>query len=245
MKLLIDGDLLLYKATTAVEKEIRWDEDNHVLFSNAQEAFQQFSRSIEQIVDTLDCPNIVICFTKGDSFRKELYPTYKQNRVGMRKPLAFSRVREMAEGTWYCLSKPNLEADDVMGILATKNPECVIVSQDKDMKTVPCKLYRDGELVTITQEEADYNWMFQTLTGDATDGYPGCPGIGAVKAEAILKKERDPMRTYWERVVEAYEKVGLTKEDAEIQARLARILRNEDWDASKKEVRLWSPPQKQ
>jgi hypothetical protein len=34
--LLIDGDLILYRSTSAVEKEVRWDEDNHVLFSNAK-----------------------------------------------------------------------------------------------------------------------------------------------------------------------------------------------------------------
>jgi len=248
MRLLIDGDLLLYRATAAVEKEIRWDEDNHVLFSNAQEAFQQFTSSVAQIVETLDCDNVVICFTKGQSFRTKLYPQYKQSRINVRKPLAFQRVREMAEDTWYCMSKPNLEADDVMGIIATRHRDTVIVSQDKDMKTIPCKLYRDGELVTISEAEADYNWMFQTLTGDSTDGYPGCPGIGAVKAEALLKAKKHPEQsdedvraTYWQRVVAAYERAGLSVEDALVQARLARILRNTDWDGEKGEVILWEP----
>lgn len=247
MKLLIDGDLLLYKATAAVEKEIRWDEDNHVLYSNAEEAFQQFTRSVEQTVETLDSDDLVICFTKGPSFRNTLYPNYKQARVNVRKPLAFQRVREMAEDTWYTVSIPNLEADDVMGILGTRHPDAIIVSQDKDMKTIPCKLYRDGELVTISEREADYNWFFQTLTGDTTDGYPGCPGIGAVKAEAILKAKKHPDQDegdidMWPRVVAAYEKAGLSVEDALVQARLARILRNSDWDTNKKEVKLWTPP---
>jgi DNA polymerase-1 len=238
--LLIDGDLLLYRATSVVEKEVRWDADNHVLFSNAQEAYEAFEAALNALIDKLPHSGIQIAFTKGQSFRSNIYPLYKAPRVGTRKPLCFARVREMVEEKYLTYSHPGLEADDVMGIWATKDLNTIIVSEDKDMKTIPCRLYRQNELIEVTEAEADYNFMFQTLTGDTTDGYPGCPGIGPKKAEAILLAEGD--EPVWQRVVKTYEKAGLSEEDALIQARMARILRSCDWDAETKEVKLWQPP---
>ena len=34
---------------------------------------------------------------------------------------------------------------------------------------------KDTQVTNISQWEADYNHMMQTLTGDQTDGYAGCP----------------------------------------------------------------------
>jgi DNA polymerase-1 len=76
-----------------------------------------------------------------------------------------------------------------MGILATSpmpKTQRIIISQDKDMQTIPTQVWRKGDLVTVTEAEADYYHMFQTLIGDITDGYKGCPGIGKVKAEKLL-----------------------------------------------------------
>ena len=76
----------------------------------------------------------------------------------------------------------------------------------------------------------------QTLTGDPTDGYKGCPTIGAKRAEAILGS-----RPAWSLVEAAFIKQGLTREDALLQARMARILRWSDWDQEKREPILWEP----
>jgi DNA polymerase-1 len=126
-----------------------------------------------------------------------------------------------------------------MGILAT-NPHSktqkIIVSQDKDMKTIPTQVWDGKDLVTITEGEANYRHLYQTLIGDAADGYKGCPGVGPVKATKLL--DADPT---WATVVAAYTKAGLTEADALTQARLARILRWSDWDAEKKEPILWTP----
>ena len=139
------------------------------------------------------------------------------------------------------MTMPHLEADDVMGILATK-PEnigkCVVVSSDKDLKTVPCKLYRpmQDELLQITEAEADRYFFHQTLTGDATDGYKGCAGVGEKTAPKILGN-----KPTWSLVEQAFLKAGMTQEQALQQARLARILRWSDWDEDKETVKLWQP----
>jgi DNA polymerase-1 len=192
---------------------------------------------------------VLLAFTDADAnFRKDVYPAYKSNRKGHRKPVTYQYGREYAKKMYDSMTRPELEADDILGILATGNvaqfigPK-VVCSIDKDMRSFPCKLYNwmkpnDG-IVEISEEEADLNFYTQILTGDSVDGYPGCPGIGPVKAAKILKDaERD---TVWGMIREAYAKKKLTEEDALDQARCARILRAEDYDFTKKKPILWTP----
>jgi DNA polymerase-1 len=137
------------------------------------------------------------------------------------------------------VSNDILEADDYMGILATRPgaPETIIVSDDKDMLTIPGKLFRLGRLSTIDDNEARRYWMAQTLMGDPADGYKGCPGIGPARADKVLSKSGEQ----WENVKREFLKAGMTEDYAILQARLARILRYEDWDAATKTPILWTP----
>ena len=80
----------------------------------------------------------------------------------------------------------------------------------------------------------------QTLTGDPTDGYSGCPSIGKVSAERILKDN-----STWQAVVDTYKKKKLSEDAALQQARVARILRASDYDFKKKEIKLWLPPKEE
>jgi DNA polymerase-1 len=70
-------------------------------------------------------------------------------------------------------------------------------------------------------------------------GYKGLVGCGAVKASRVLldKKNIDEM---WEAVVREYERAGSTFEDAYHQARLARILRKDEYDFGTSKPTLWS-----
>ena len=61
----------------------------------------------------------------------------------------------------------------------------------------------------ISEEDADYFHMMQTLTGDTTDGYPGCPSVGKVTAEKILKDHKGNFEAMWEAVVKRYEMMNL------------------------------------
>ena len=47
-----------------------------------------------------------------------------------------------------------------------------------------------GHDYEIISEEGRYFHMMQTLTGDTADGYPGCPSVGKVTAEKILKDHK-------------------------------------------------------
>ena len=84
--------------------------------------------------------------------------------------------------------------------------------------------------------------MFQTLTGDPTDGYKGCPSVGKVTAEKILTPHKNNYKKMWEAVVETYKSKGLSSKVALLEARMARIVRASDYNFKTKQPILWSPP---
>lgn len=250
--LLIDGDQFLFVACKAVEQEIRWDDQNHVLWGNSVEARRNFDGMLQRIFDRFNTTEHVLCFsTDADkpNFRLGIDSSYKGHRDD-RKPMCYRALREDVESAYRCLAIDTLEADDVMGILATKPQRYspVIVSRDKDMKTIPTSIWDGKDLVVQDEAAADRFHLYQTLVGDTADGYPGCPGVGPVKAEKLLKfdlttgiTEEEHIALMWLQVVKAYEKAGLTEADALRQARLARILRHSDWDATERKPILWTP----
>jgi DNA polymerase-1 len=243
--LLIDGDEYLFKACVANELDIRWDEYNHVLQCNEEASWGDFAGSIDKLAQKFGTQDIVLCFSgtyATPNFRLAIAPSYKSSRVEKRKPLCYGTLRKEADDTYKTQVFPGLEADDVMGILATKpGANAIIVSQDKDMKTIPGRIWTGDTLLTISKEEADYWHMFQTLTGDAVDGFKGCPGMGPVGAQKLLNAAMEKDQLMWPPVVAAYEKKKLTEADALRNARLARILRWSDWDTKQKEPILWAP----
>lgn len=210
------------------------------MYSDLTEAHATFEEKLNAILTKCPTGKYLLCFSDRENFRKELNPTYKSNRTG-RKPMGFLPFRSQVMELYPSITKPKLEADDILGILATKpNADTIIVSGDKDLMQIPGKHLVDGEIITVTKLEGDRLHMMQTLTGDAVDGYPGCPGIGKVKAEKLLSSmaaKEDP----WDFVLGAYLDAGLTEDDALLQARMAKILQWEDWDHTEKKVILWTP----
>ena len=154
-------------------------------------------------------------------------------------------LREYCTARYRTLVYPRLEADDVLGICGTYEPlfeEPIIYSIDKDMHTLPANLWSNDERFFYPQAErvADWYWMMQTLTGDPTDGYPGCPGIGKKRAADMLGEPGErSLDDLWDQVVRIYESKDLTQDDALAQARCARILRNTDFTEG--EIKLWQP----
>lgn len=241
---LIDADIMLYQACSVVERATDWGDDWWTLHADANEAKQLFDVSISEAKDALKADKVTLCFSGPANFRVRLYPDYKANRVATRKPICYAEVKRYAAEAYTVACYPGLEADDVIGMLATMpkpSLKPVIVSEDKDFKTIPGVLYnpRTRERLRITKAVAIRNHLLQTLTGDRTDNYPGCPGIGEVKAGRILDEDCS-----WEAVVKAFAGAGLTEADALTQARLARILQHGEYDHVTAEVKLWTPGRK-
>ena len=237
MKLLIDCDYIVYKCCAATETEIDFGEDLIVVTSNFTDAYKCVERELNKIKDEFGSfDEMILFFTSPNNFRKKILPEYKGHRQ-RKKPCGFKRVINALKIKYRVIIKDTLEADDTMGIYATKYPGNIIVSPDKDMRQIPGDLYDFKEKVNITPEEGARWHLIQTLAGDNTDGYAGVPGIGIKKAEKIFEEKGYT----WKAVVETFEEKEMTEEDALINARLARILTTDDYDHEKKEPILWTP----
>lgn len=241
--LLIDGDILAYQASSSVQRDIDWGDGLWTCHAFLDDAVEQFQNILFEITSKFENPYTVFCFSDEDNFRKTVYPEYKSNRLGKRKPTCYKALVGYIRQNYPSHSLPHIEGDDVIGILATANSfdSPIIVSMDKDMKTIPGKFYNfnKDELLEITNEQAHYWHMYQTLTGDTTDGYSGCPSYGPVKAKKLL--DSLDTKDYCDAVIEAYKKNGLSYEDFLTQARLAFILRYGWYDLDKKLPKLWEP----
>jgi DNA polymerase-1 len=242
--LLIDGDLLLWRVLSGHETDIDWGDGVSTLHTDHREVKKTIRRIIRGWTEEFGTKDVKVALSGSKNFRHDIYPDYKGNRTG-RKPLGWKPIRDWLYSTGKCRQVEGLEADDLLGIWATsgKYHDPIIISDDKDFRQIPGRTYspRSGELRTIGLEEADYYHLEQSLVGDRVDNYPGCPGVGPVKAGAILRSVGARGDTPWDAVVAAYAAAGLSESDALTQARLAKILRVSDYDFKKKEPILWLP----
>lgn len=247
--ILIDGDVYAYQESISVEEIIQWEGKPGLftLHSNVEPAEAGFNSLVKRLMKELKATDVMIAFSDPQSrnWRLNLWPDYKKHRrqLGMRKPICYNALLQRVKERWPSVAFPRLEGDDVLGWLAT-NPsitgEKIIVSVDKDMKTLPCAFYDTYHEVMTEEtslETAEYYHMLQTLMGDTSDGYPGCPGMGKVTAPKVLAEAEN----MWPAVLACFEKKGLTEYDAITQAQLARILRYQDYNIRTGQILLWQP----
>lgn len=254
--ILFDGDVAAYQFGFALERATEWPGGLWTLHARFGEASMALDHFLASFMIDLKGDKLVIVLSDDDeaaNWRYKLAADYKANRKGKRRPMLHPALRQHMKDEYDVFQRPTLEGDDTLGILLTSNRiikgEKICVSIDKDMQTIPGLHYntnkRDDGVVEVSVAAADYAHMFQTLTGDLVDNYPGCKGVGKVAAARILEAAMvgcaEETHLYWPRVVDAYLKAGLSEDEALRQARLARILRNTDYDFKKKEVILWTP----
>lgn len=233
---LIDGDIVAYRSAAACQREHGWNDDGPTFLE--EDVVRYIEQTLDQWVTGAGCTSALVLLTGEGNFRKAVSPTYKANRKDTAKPLALGFARTYLVEKHGARIVDGLEADDLIGLSLTgSKSDATAVSIDKDLRTIPGKHFnpmKDRWPVEVDEKAADKLWLTQTLTGDAVDGYPGCPGIGPAKAPPIVKGG-------WGAVEKAFVKAGQTIEDAITQARLARILRRGDYDKDSKEVLLWHP----
>lgn len=239
----IDADILLYKACRLAEEEVDWGDDQWVLWSDLNVVKEIFDTQVDTIVDEMGADRTILCFSDTQNYRKKINPEYKANRRGGRKPLCFKQALQYCKDSYPYKMFDGLEADDVIGIIATteNENEYVVVSEDKDLLTVPGIHWdlAEKKIYRISEEDADYNFFFQTLVGDPIDNYKGCPKVGKVTAERILSTARKEKKDLWKTVVMEFKNVGMTKKDAVINARMARILRSNEYNLRTGKIELW------
>jgi len=252
LPLIIDADTLLYAAACVNMKRHDFaDEDVGVCVSiDEDSARQQVETQIDRLLELSERASPVVALTDTTNFRKTLLPSYKSNRKHVVRPEPLlSSLREWAIRKYSAVVLPSLEADDVCGILmshpawASERP--ALFSVDKDLNQIPGLHYDAdmGELYEVSRDDGDLFFYMQVLTGDSGDGYGGCPGIGIKKAARALAKT--PMGLpRWEVVTKLYEDRGKTYADAVVMARMAFLLRHDNYNIDTKEITsLWLPPQ--
>jgi 5'-3' exonuclease len=238
MSLLIDADYIVYKCCAATETEIDFGEDLIVVTSRFSEAYEYVERELYNIASDLGCfDDSILFFSDSVNFRKSIDPAYKGHR-NRKKPCGYKRVINKLKEDYHVVVMPTLEADDALGIYATKEPGHILCSPDKDMRQIPGQLFDlTQEVVEITPEMGDRWHLIQAMAGDQTDGYAGIPGIGIKRAEALLEANG----ATWQTVVEAFAAKDLDESVALMNARLAKILQVNDYDFTNQEPRLWNP----
>ena len=238
LKLLIDADFIVYKSCAAAETEIDWGDDVIMVTSKFSDAMQAVTREISKIKQKFmwDVPEVILFFSDSVNFRKEILPEYKGHR-NRKKPCGYKRVINSLKNTHEVIIMPTLEADDAMGIYATKNPGNIICSPDKDMRQIPGKLYNMEEITLISDTDGPKWHLVQSCSGDQTDGYSGCPGIGVKRATTIFEDKGYS----WKTVINTFKEKELTEDDALLNARLARILTVKDYDFKRNKPIPWTP----
>jgi len=239
--LLIDSDFLAYKAAQACEEGIDFGNDVIIAQSNFSKVLKIFEREIKKVKTAMMDDEIILYFSSTENFRKKIYPDYKGHR-NRRKPLGYRRLVNHCRDNYNFVCRKGLEADDAIGIDAT-NPKYasldnIVVSPDKDMRQIPGVLWNlTDDVEEITKEDGDTWHLIQSLAGDPTDGYAGCPGIGVKRASDLLNKHDSK----WEAICQAFRERGLSDDDALINARLAKILQHDNYDYDREEPILWTP----
>lgn len=276
--LLLDADIIAFKVASVSQSSYQFPgcEPSIEVDDWETEVVPRIHDQVKKLTAQLGTDKLIVCLScpTTENWRLKVLPTYKGNRDYSKRPLLLQKVKDYLEANWPSYRRPTLEADDIMGILSTHPTlvpgKKVIVSEDKDMKTIPGWLFnpaKDRMPKLIDEHEADRWHLYQTIIGDATDGYAGCDGAGKERAGPVVygsvhwkshqhvlrsgprkglevtrwTAHGDPSSSDWDRVVALFRKHGYTEEDALVQARVARICRAQDFDFVRKEVRLWSP----
>lgn len=161
-------------------------------------------RSVDSIIDLImtmtHSTHYILAISQEITYRHAIYHYAKYKGDRGDKPDFIKKwkpyILKHASSKWGIVEKHNMEADDIIAGTALKlkfdGIEYVVCSPDKDLKQIPGMHFNftkgeQMEITEITKEEANYNLWLQVLTGDSTDNIAGVPGMGPVKAAALLK----------------------------------------------------------
>lgn len=187
---LFDADYLKYTVTYEVWKKSEGKE-------YFVDAIPILKKKLENIFRYIGDP-MIFCFSGKSSktFRYQISfeREYKGNRKRIEDPYHYDRklqdqlaILEYCQKEYVSLMFPDLEADDI--ISALQDHQTYIVSNDKDLKTVPGWhfSFTERKEVHVSDVQAMTNLAYQIMTGDATDNIRGIPGVGTKTAEYIIE----------------------------------------------------------
>jgi DNA polymerase-1 len=201
--LLIDGHGLAFRAFYALPQMNAPD-------GTPTNAVLGFANMYLKILQDVTPENVAVCFDSPvPSFRKALFPEYKEGRQPT--PEAFKPQLPLIKEFLRLLGCPVLEregveADDLLATVAEKSIlagwDVVILTADKDFLQLlrpgltiikPVKGISEFERLDVGsfsekfgfQPEFFTTWL--SLTGDSVDNIPGVPGIGEKTASSLVQ----------------------------------------------------------
>jgi 5'-3' exonuclease len=203
--LAIDAPFVLYRSFFALPDSIK-NADGH-----STNALLGAVNLILRIAADRTPRAIVVCFgAEAAKYRVDLYPRYHADRPAVPDALAwqFDQAPALFDAFgWSTMSTDELEADDLLGALATAEAEAggtaLIMTGDRDM--YQCATERIS-VVYLKQRSSGFEEVdpgevvarygipprlvpdFIALRGDPSDGLPGASGIGAKTAADLLQR---------------------------------------------------------
>ena len=207
--LLVDGMALLFRHFYATSLHNQFMYNSKGIPTNG---VQGFVRHIFSAIHDIAPSHVAVCWDMGqETFRNQMYASYKQNRPAPPNELIpqFDYVKEIATQFGFVnIGVVNYEADDVIGSLAqtySDQNEVFIITGDKDIlqcinPNVEVWLTKKGFNIynryTLERFLEDYGITpkqfidVKAFMGDTADGYPGVKGIGEKTALKLIKEHQ-------------------------------------------------------
>lgn len=246
---LIDGHALAFRSYFAI-RDLSTSKGRNV------NAVYGFLRSLLRIIseENPDDATVIAFDAPAKTFRHEQYEDYKAGRAATPEdlPEQIDLIRKAVQLMGlYSIEVPGLEADDIIGTLATRCAEqgysVEIVTSDRDAYQLVSdrivvrgldKTQRFGpadvlEKYGVTVEQ----WTdYRALTGDSSDNIPGAKGVGPVSASKLLQRygTLDWVLEHLDEVEPASvaKKIRESLEDVKFSRELSRIVVDADLECN-------------
>ncbi len=199
---LIDGNAILHRAYHALPPFTAPD-------GSVVNAVYGFGTMLIRLIGDLKPTHVAVAFDRPKpTFRKKLFTGYQAKRPKMDEELVtqIPKVHNLVSSFGIPIfEQDGFEADDVIGTLSKQSKnQVIIVTGDKDL----LQLVKDNHILVymptkglseakLYDEQAVKDRMgvspklipdYKALAGDASDNYPGIPGVGPKTAVALLAK---------------------------------------------------------
>ena len=177
MKLLIDGDPIVYRIAFASQK--RKGEDGLVIPDPESHALHSCKVYLNDMIEHTECESYKIFLTGKDNLESRFHA-------------------QVVNG---------IEADDALALEQLPDHSTAIATIDKDLLMVEGLHYNYNtrEWKVVTHEEGTRFFYKQMLTGDRVDNITGIRGIGDKKADKLLDAHDDWDALIIEKYMEEFE----------------------------------------
>ena len=169
-----------------------------------------FCNTLNEVIAKEKPTHLAVAFDHGKTFRHDAFPAYKAQRQETPEDIKMSVpiIKDILNAYRIPIMQVDgFEADDIIGSIAHvadgKGIDTFMVTPDKDyaqLVTKHVKMYRPrhgGGYEIMGPEEVCKKYDidstsqvidFLGLMGDASDNYPGCPGVGEKTAARLIKE---------------------------------------------------------